>query len=266
MAKFEKTPQNTFRFMPGAKSNDGKILRGGLRYSANAIKEADQFYAGIGVGPGQHRPDKGGQPGLALNAGGVIIPIHAEKLDQRVKIRPFEKTTHPKKYVDFATFKEVAPGIIKAMQCEEDNTMYCEVWTGDIMEEEGTFQVIQSGFFKHGSLAFMGGTVVIDASAKKSRSKKKVAATDVDESETIRQSAAEMVGERSGPVIGGIALWNARLWRIRYSAKDSEAVLVRQLDKFYLVMVENDKLIYKDVPADKYAPRFERMASQLLAA
>ncbi|MDB5187693.1 MAG: hypothetical protein JWO50_213 [Candidatus Kaiserbacteria bacterium] len=252
--------------MPGAKPKDGKILRDGLRYADNAIKDADKFYAGIGVGPGQHLPDVDGKPSLDLKAGGVIIPIHATNMDNRVRVRDFNKVSHPKKYVDFATFKEVAPGIIKAMQCDEERTMYCEAWTGDIMEEDGTFQVIQSGFFRHGSIAFIGGTVVVDASAKKTRSKK-VTPTDAGDSEAIRESSAEMVSERSGRVVGGVALWNARLWRIRYSTKDSEAILVRQLDKFYLVMVEKDKLVYRDVPAEKYAPRYERLAaSQLLAA
>lgn len=235
----KQTELNTFRFMPGATPADGKILRGSLRYAENAFSEAGMLTVGIGIGPGVRVNALAGNASYNLSDGGVIIPIRAENKEQIIQPRPYKN----KKYIDFASFIEKGPGIIAAIQCNEERTFYVEVWTGDTTENAASLQVIQSGFFKHGSIAFSGGDIVVDTSSQKPA------------------STAAMMSEKSGPVVGGVALWNTRLWRIKHSSQDSEAVLVRQLDRFYLVEVQNGGLVYEEVPATKYQSRYERLAA-----
>jgi len=56
-----------------------------------------------------------------------------------------------------------------------------------------------------------------------------------------------------------IPFWKARLFRVRYSAKESECILVRQLDRFYVLHVIDGEPGYREVPADKNKERFERL-------
>ena len=271
----ERTPQNTFRFMPGRKeaAQDGKMLFNGIRYSRKAVEDAEKgFLAGVAIGPGQHMPKEEEGPGFKLSAGGVIVPAYPNEKLETVPVRDFEfkdenKVKRSKQYIDFATFQKHGMDLFRVVPFMEDKVMYGEVWTGDIDEGEGTYQLIQADMFGHGSVPFVGkDSLVIDASSTSKSKKKKKDGEVSQEQEHVRASSAELLGERSGRIVAGIPLWVARLWRIHYSAKDSEAILVRQLGRFYLVLVENEKPVYHQVPESKYKRHFERLMGDELAA
>lgn len=271
----ERTPQNTFRFMPGRKeaSEDGKLLFHGIRYSRRAIKDAERgFLAGVAIGPGQHMPKDTEGPGFMLSEGGVIVPAYPNAKLQTVPVREFtppnDKSGRAKQYVDWATFQKHGDNLFRVVPCEEERVMYGEIWTGDFDESEGAYQLIQADLFAHGSVAFSGGDIVINAKRKKTKE------AGLGE-QNVRGTAAELVGERQGTLVAGIPLWIARLWRIHYTAKDSEAILVRQLDTFYLVTVKNGLPRVDEVPTAKFVKHFERLtvdqklvpvASQMAAA
>jgi hypothetical protein len=261
---------NTFRFMPGRKeaAQDGRMLFSGIRYSRKAIVDASKgFLAGVAIGPGQHLPKDTEGAGFKLSPGGVIVPAYPNEKLETVTVRDFtpkdDKTGRPKQYVDWATFQKTGHELFpyRVIPFSEERVVYGEMWTGDYEESEGAYQLIQADVFAHGSVAFAGGAgmIVIDASHKKKAKTQKPGL----EEEGVRASAAEVVGETRGTVIAGIPLWIARLFRIHYSVKDSEAVLVRQLDKYYLVLVQmkgdDMEIVPREVPASKYAKHFERL-------
>lgn len=263
MAKSQDYSANTFRFMPGRKqfAEDGRMLFSGIRYSRKAIEDASKgFLAGVAIGPGQHLPKDTDGPGFKLSPGGVIVPAYPNEKLETVKVRDFtpkdDKTGRPKQYVDWATFQKVGDQLFRVVPYMEESVVYGEMWTGDYDESEGAYQLIQADVFAHGSVGFAGGTVVIDASHKK---KKGEAQKPESEEEGVRASVAEVVGETRGTLVAGIPLWIARLFRIHYSAVDSEAVLVRQLDKYYLVLVKDQVVEYREVPASKYARQFQNL-------
>ena len=155
-------------------------------------------------------------------------------------------------YIDLASFVEIAPGVIRAMKYNEMGVVYVEVWTGDATENPETLQVVQSGHFQHGSVAFAGGDIVVDTADMKS----KKAATKVVPVDTPAPKAEE----RSGRIITGVALWTARLWRMHFSAKDSSAILVRQLEHYYLLTAPGGALKYEELPAEKCEKSYVRLA------
>ena len=262
-AKRERGPHNIVRFIPGRKprqvhgKTDDRLMLTGGRYSRAAMNTPKGFVAGVAVGPGVHRGKDEAGIGFQLSEGGIIVPALPNEKLEPVPVRDFEYrdedgTRRAKQYIDYATFKAVGTGIFNVVPYEEENVVYFEVWTGDVLEEESTFQLVQADVFRHGSVEFTGGTIVIDAPSKK-RAKKDGGGVSVN----IRESSAELVAERVGPTVGGIELWRARLWRVRYSDKDSEAVLVRQLNRFFLLLVENGEPTYKEVPASTFEKRYE---------
>ncbi len=259
MAKSQDYSANTFRFMPGRKqaAEDGRVLFSGIRYSRRAIEDSLKgFLAGVAIGPGQHMPKDTAGPGFKLSRGGVIVPAYPNDKSETIAVRDFtpkgDKTGKPKQYIDWATFQNVGDKLLQAriVPYNEENVVYGEFWTGDYDESEGAYQLIQADMFAHGSVGFAGGTVVINAAKTEEPG---------DEEDGVRASVAEVVGETKGTVVAGIPLWIARLFRIHYSSKDSEAVLVRQLDKYHLVLVQNGEVNAREVPASKYARQFENL-------
>lgn len=272
--RFADTGNNVYRFIPGAqKPKDGELLRRGARYSREAIKTDTGFVAGIAVGPEVRGVPAVGD-GFVLSPGGVIVPARPNEKLETLRVREFSvrdakdkgKVVGKKKYIDFATFKQVGKEIF-AMPYQGEQELYVEIWTGDTAEAEENYQLIQAGYFGHGSVAFSGGSVIIDAGAKKKakKSAKTPATPDGAVEEGVRSSQAELVGERHGTVVAGIPLWTARLWRLRYSEKDSEAILVRQLGTFYLLLAEQGKLTYREVSASAFSNRFERLSIEQFA-
>lgn len=261
-----KTPQNTFRFLPGRTPTEkvDKILFTGIRYSRTALEDPKMgFLAGVAIGPGQHQPKDAEGPGFMLSPGGRIVPAYPDEKLQTVPVRDFkvpgDKTGKAKQYIDFATFKEIGPDLFRVVPCDEDKVAYGEIWTGDIEQTEGVYQLIQANMFAHGSVAYAGGTVVINAADAKAKKKKPTVTAPGSEEQGARASKAEMMLERQGNMVAGIPLWTARLWRLNYSATDSEMILVRQLDKYYLVGMRNGMPHYQEVPASAYAKQFERL-------
>lgn len=272
MAKSQDSITNTFRFMPGRKeaAEDGRLLFYGIRYSRRAVADANKgFLAGVAIGPGQHMPKDTSGPGFQLSAGGVIVPAYPNEKAETVPVRDFtppnDKTGRAKQYVDFATFQKYGPGLFRVVPFMEDRVVYGEFWTGDYDESEAAYQLIQADMFAHGSVAFAGGTVVIDAPSVAKTSG--IIEEPGSEEQGARAAQAELVHERKGKIVAGRPLWIARLFRIQYSDKDSEAVLIRQLNRYYLVMVKDGEVVYPEVPATRYAKHFERlMGDDLMAA
>jgi len=271
MPKGKRDPHNIVRFIPGRRPRlvggrtDDRLMLTGARYSRAAMDTPKGFVAGIAVGPGIHKGNDDAGIGFQLSEGGIIVPALPNEKLEPVPVRDYpyrddHGTKRTKQYIDLATFKRAGTGIFNVVPYEEENVVYFEVWTGDVLEEEATFQLVQADVFHHGSVEFSGGDIVIDAPSKK-RAKKDEGGGSVN----IRESSAELVAERVGPTVGGIELWRARLWRVRYSDKDSEAVLVRQMNRFFLLSVENGEPTYVEVPADKFEKRYEILVAAVEA-
>lgn len=260
----QKSNGNAYRFMPGRepKEGDNRILLSSIRYSRKALPDSDKgFKAGIGIGPGQHMPSETSGTGFALSPGGVIVPARPNDNLETVKVRDYSfkddnGKTQTRQYVDWVTFQKVG-GELFAIRHNGDQEVYIEAWTGDFEKrtKEGTFQLIQFGLFNHGSVAYAGGEVIVNAPSKKLAKN-----TDDDQQpEGVRASKAELMGETKGDIVGGVPLWMARAWKLRYSEKDSESILVRQLGKFYLVLMKGGELIYPEMPAAKFERRFANL-------
>jgi len=154
--------------------------------------------------------------------------------------------------------------LFRAIPCEEERTFYWEVWSGDFQESEAAYQLIQAGLFDHGSCAYLGasaGELVINAPSATLLDPN---TRPFDETRNVAGTQAELVQERKGTVVAGRPLWLARVWRCRYSPKDSETILVRQYNRFFLLIVQNGKGAYVPIPEDdevtkKYAARYERL-------
>jgi hypothetical protein len=258
-----QTP-NTARFMPGRKDadgNTGQIMFTGMRYSRSAVETPTGFVAGIGFGPGQHIPkgDNETGPGFVLSPGGVIVPARPNDKLQPIPVRDFQikGEKKPRQYIDFATFKQIGNELF-AVPLEEDNTCYWEIWTGDFQLQESTYQLIQAGVFNHGSVAYSGGKVVVDAPSKKrgKRPQNENATGSMD-------SSAELIAESMGEMVGGVPFWHARTWRCKFTPKESETLLVRQLNTFYLLECSGGKFAYHEMPAVAVEQDFQTL---LLAA
>lgn len=253
------------RFMPGRASDDNRIAFGGFRYSREAQKTETGFIAGIGIGPEpQKRVDEAAD--FELLPGGKVVPAvpnaDLKTVDVREYTPPGEKRA--RKYVDWVTFQKYGDQLIRAVPYENDETFFWEVWTGDVLESEAAYQLIQANLFDHGSCAYFGtsagelminapSAVLLDPNAK-----------PFDESRNVRQTQAELVQQRKGLVVAGRPLWLARVWKCRYSPKDSETILVRQYNRFYLLIVQNGKGAYIPIRDDKetvkkYKGRYERL-------
>jgi hypothetical protein len=281
----ERTPQNTFRFIPcrPEAAQDGKMLFGGTRYSRRASGDAQKgFLAGVAIGPGQHLSTDDPGPGFQLSPGGVIVPAFPNKKLETVPVRDFtppgDKLGKAKQYIDWATFQKHGADLFRVVPCEEDQVAYLEVWTGDIVGAEATYQLVQADMFLHGSVPFVGkDTLLIDARSTAKAKKAKQGAEAAPEQENLRATQAQLICEQRGRMIGGYPMWLAGLWRIAYSTKDSEAALVRQLNRFWIVPVElcdsldgSGRKVYRpnphEVPASRYEKHFERLMGDKLTA
>lgn len=240
---------NVARFMPGRQPRmvngrlDDRIFFPGVRYSSHAAKTATEIVAGIGFGPGQHLPHEAAGLGFKMSPGGLVIPVRPNDKYETVPVRDFsfvpegstKKVT--KHYIDLTTFRQIAPGIIRAMPYDTEGEVYYEVWSGHPEgATEETKQLIQANMFHSGSVAFSGGTSVLDAaSAELVSSEDAVRVGDIGGT-NVSDSKATLMAERVGDVLGGVWVWTSRLWRVRFSPKDSESVLVRHLGKFWMLM------------------------------
>ncbi len=257
------TRNNTYRFMPArVSSRDNLILFNSLRYSETAmVSEKKGFKVGIGIGPEQGLElEQGADPEgagdrLILQEGSRIIPAVPNEELKPVPVRKHEKTG--RQFVDWATFQKIGDKLF-AVPYKEDQVVYVEVWTGDWGKKPKaeTKQFIQASVFNHGSVAYAGGEIVINAPSVRS-AKSTDEWDDAEPNVNTRTSQAELVSERRGDVIGGVPLWIARMWRIRYSATDTEMILVRQLNRFWWVFVEDGVLTYREIKAEK-AKNYER--------
>ncbi len=262
----ERVQANTARFIPGRTPRlvngkmDDKIFFPSVRYSDEIIVSSQKLLAGIGFGPDQHTPkrqDLG--DGFELSAGGLVIPTHANEKFETVPIRDYTFTPDgakkpvTKRYVDRATFEPGPNGMIRALPCYREDEVYFEVWSGHPEgRTDATNQLIQAGMFLCGSVAYCGARSLLDATSPEAGAKtveKNINETDGNPDDdrlinsigdTTIASGATLLKERVGEIVGGVRLWDSRFWRVRFSPKDSEMVLVRHLGKFWMLMGKPD--------------------------
>ncbi len=284
-------PTNYFRVMPGRKPHkiedrtDDRIVLKSARYSSTALELAqEQFAAGLAVGPGEHNAEGFGQ-GFKLSQGGVILPAVASDDEKTIPIRPFHYKDKLGKdqvrlFADKVSIQKMPDGSCRAVPFNkktESDVVYFEIWTGYTGDVNRTMQLINAGKFKtHGSVEYSGGAVLVDASSKKKRQTKAEKAMVSDKIHELTafetditsgtEGSAELVAEIPFLVVGGFVLWSVRLWKVKYSAKSSEAVLVKHADQFLLlrapggVVPDKDKLY---VPTEDFEKTFTRLASNV---
>ncbi|HTR18981.1 MAG TPA: hypothetical protein VMH91_03345 [Candidatus Paceibacterota bacterium] len=240
---------NAARFIPGRRPRmvqgklDDRIFFGGMRYSSTAEKTETEVVAGIGFGPGQHLPMEDVGPGFKMSPGGLVIPTQPSDDFKTIPVRNFtfteeqSKKRQTRQYIDFTTFREMAPGIIRAMPLERDNEVYYEIWSGHPEgATEETKQLIQANMFISGAVAYSGATTLLDtASTEDITEEDKLPLGDVNGTKLSKRKMATLMKERVGDIFCGVFLWTSRLYRVRFSRKDSEAVLVRHLGKAWML-------------------------------
>ncbi len=274
MPELLKSRSNLFRFMPGRVSPDGKVLFEGHRYVRGAVDRVQTPTVGLALGPTQGQFNDV----VMMSDGGIIIPTqpgadfktvevtkihHVDSRDKNPDLK--KRRMIDKSIVRLATFQQLGDHLVAAPYRDEDE-VYFEIWTGDFgaRPKEGTFQLIQANMFSCGAVAYVGGGAIVTA---KSKSRAKKSATDnpnddnapTSHRETELSGKAELVKERQGDIVGGVPLWVARTFRVRFSAKQSESILVKQLGDYWLCTVEDGLPTIEPVPAAAYAKSFERL-------
>ncbi len=278
---------NYYRVMPGRRPHkvgdrtDERIVLESARYSSTALEIAtESFAAGLAVGPGEHNAEGFGQ-GFKLSRGGVILPAVASDDERTIPIREFRYKDHAgheqvRLFADKVSIERMPDGSARAVpfnKKDESDIVYFEVWTGYTGDINRTMQLINAGKFKtHGSVEYSGGAVMVDASSKRKRPTKaesaKLDELTILESDVTSgtQGQAELVAEVPFLVVGGFVVWSVRLWKVKYSAKGSEAVLVKHDEQFLLLRAPGGKVLEKDklyVPAADFGRTFTRLASNV---
>lgn len=252
-----RTPKNYFRFYPGRKPRqfdgrtDDRILFESAVYAR--IQDAEEFHAGIVVGPTLDRILDGGRE--MLQGGSGLVEAKAEKRGGEIMIPPVRKFPVPntravKSFMDLVTLKFV-DGKPIAVPFEEDNVVYFEVCTGDPQESEEAYIAALSGLWLHGSAEYMGSGILpaVSAPSKKRAKKKAVAESESAAPQEVRvsdTSVAQLWGEAVGAMVNGVPLWWTRVWKTHYSRDESEVIIVRQQSKYYKLYVSDGRADYHD--------------------
>jgi hypothetical protein len=231
---------NFCRFIPNLNVDNERKLFLGAQYFVQAIDTGHDFIPGIAIGPRQLMRNK---PRASITDGGIVIPVRANpaKSDspdpdydgpciwvREAQYLDSSGTPQVAYFADSVSFSPDGPHkIIATVPSEEDSTAYFEILTGEIHSEGRADQLIQQGWFRHGSVKWAGGTFIVEA--------------------------------RSTKHYNGALYWKAQLYRVRYSSKDSEVILVRQLNRFYLLYVNRDgQPSYFSGRAEEYETEFDR--------
>ena len=271
--------RNTARFIPGRVpklradgSLDDRILLPGLRYSSTAQKNASEVVAGVGFGPGQHLPKEDPGPGFKMSPGGLVIPTQTVDF-KTVDVRPFTFTDDKKKrqtlqFVDRTTFdeSEEGSGLLRAKPFKKTDEVYFEIWSGHPEgATEHTKQLIQDGVFVSGAVAYSGAMTLMDSASPESLTEEdKLPLADVDGRKLATKRMATLVKERPGDIFCGVFLWTCRLYRVRFSRKESESILVIHLGKVWMLTGARDVgHVVQELSSEVYPTmrkRFDRLS------
>lgn len=272
---------NNFRFMPGRTGRDATDTKTVFR-SLSYVRviydpmDASTFTVGALVGPIRQIKveQKPGDPeSVVAEQNAKVVPLAsvsslADAVPIRDYVTPEDQGKPPeqqlvKKFIDWASFQEMKLGDVRLAKYLGNRTVNVEMWTG-IFEPltEEMYQLV--GNILHGSTAYVGGKTVVKA-------KKGIVDTTAPEGDqTIARNMARLITQEHGDLLGGVPIWSISTWEIEYSLKDSEMVLVRHFDAYYVVKVENGEelviIMYTGSDAKKWATRFVRALSQDLAA
>ncbi len=275
---------NYYRFMPGRKprtrgdgSVDSRILLNSARYwQTDLDKVKTDFWAGLALGPGKHHAAEA-PVGFEMTPGGLIMTAQASPDAKVIDPRPFyyyEKGKRQKRlFADEVSIVPQSDGSCRAMPrgTNEQDIVYFEVWTGDAAESSAVIQLVNAGLFKHGSVEYAGGTVLVDTTSKKRATQKSkdealiLTAIDNDVSSSVDgRGVAQLVREISYTV-NGIVVWSVRLWKIKFAAKSSEAVLVKQYQRYFLLRAPGGRVdpAALEVPASGFEKSFKRLSSHV---
>ncbi|MBP9757289.1 MAG: hypothetical protein KBD06_01690 [Candidatus Pacebacteria bacterium] len=266
-----KIQGNNFRFMPGRTTSSQTVFRS-LSYVRGTTNLDGNEVMSLGAVIGPNQEVKGSGDSVIIDPNAKIIPVHATTKDDVVPIREFltpeelkkpANKRRPKKFIDFATFKEMAPNDVQLVRYLGEPKINVEAWTGlfEPMTEE-MYQLLPA--LNHGSTAYSGGRNVVKA-------RKGLIDPNAPEAEkVIARKLAKMLYEDHGDLCNGIPMWSVRTWEIEYSSKDSELVLARHFNAFYTIEVDKGEALkitkFTDKDATKWERRFQKdFNAQLIA-
>lgn len=275
-----KKSGNNFRFMPartGRTEGDKQTVFRSLPY-VRVLREANELpMIGAVIGPSKEVVIPGSsnpveQSVLVEKHSKVIELAQVASRDDTVKIRSFvtpEDMRKPegerliKKFIDWASFQELAPNDVRLVKYLGNDTVNIEIWSG--LFEPLTEEMYQlASTFMHGSVAYAGGRNV--AKAKKGI----IDPTDSTNNQRIARNMAKLLMEEHGEQIGTMPVWSVKTWEIKHSPKDSEMVLVRHANAYYLVQVEKGEAVvitkYTGSDATKWDRRFKKLLGEELVA
>lgn len=264
---------NNFRFMPWRKQNAGtgpvdttKVVFRSLPY-VRVVTGSDlkDIATGTVTGPTQNLDTPvGKQPKrVTKDINAPVVPLLkvanlADTVDVRNWENPEDKDKpedqrRSKQYVDWATFKEMAPGDVRLVKYVGDTNhrhVNVEIWTGLFMPfDEKMFQLE----LKHGSVSYQGARAVSKAA------KAIIDPNDPEPTQKKAQNLAKVMVEDHGQDLGGMPQWSVRTWQIEYSSRDSAMVLAYDAGAYYTIRVEHDVVIftqYTGADAKKWEKRF----------
>ena len=132
--------------------------------------------------------------------------------------------------------------------------MAVEIWTGNwAVGDESPYQLIPAGLFNHGAIGYGGGGKKLLSAAGQKRGK-----TESTEEIGVSGEATKVGKDRLGAVIGGIPLWIVSTWNVEHDGNmDSDAILIRQLNRFWLWKMKNGIPDPVEVKAAIYLKRWE---------
>lgn len=263
---------NYFRFLPCREKGkqDGKYIFTAARYARNAIENPGEgqhgFRAGIMIGPGIQLPTADSTPGFKTSPGGVIVPACANEKADTIRVRDFTpkvkegEEARTLQFADWLALDKDPEGAVRALPYDYDSSdpyAVFEIWTGLLYKSERLYQLIQGGLFQHGAVSYMGSTApVVDASAEQGSD---VVSEDPEDADVFRATAAELYAQKMGEMVEGMPLWIARVFKVRFSPQDSEVVLVRQFNQFWLCHMKDSTFTAKSVPAVRFEKQFETL-------
>jgi len=248
-----REPATGARFLPGrvpmvGANNKDQILFRSAVYSPKVVKADDSTVAGSLFGPAIELPeDHSPDVGFKLADGARIIRAGATTDSRVVSIREFMPpgATKRRQYIDQFSLAKVGEEVV-ILPPSEDGIFWWEIWTGfySLDQLEQARILMQNGLFLHGAGPFQGAGDFITGAASTTGLRKNL-------NKGLAEGLAEEVHYRYG-VYDGVPLWQAFYFKARYSPKDSQGVLVRQLHQAHLLLCKGGLPEVKTFPADTF--------------
>lgn len=267
---------NTARFIAGrqpAKRDNGRtdsrLMFDGVQFAYREGNHLPQgFEVGVPLGPLD--------AALEHEQGTRIIPVKVETVQDLKKfkfrtrqIKQENVVLDTRYYLNYGTFRNDSAGILNAIPYDELETdaAYIEVWTGHLRNDMQTLIALKSGLHQHGSVEWDGSEMLVNEIRFSSGSTETIEqGKAADHQVAGRKTLATLMGEQHGPSIGGTPLWTVRLWKLRFSPTDSERIVVRQMDRFFVVFIRDGRPAYAELNADSFRDKFIERAALADAA